>query len=269
MYSRVGIAVNDDNRLWGRSIREEIAGRLPYTGLAVLGISGRMLSPEDCALIDDVVAVNAVGDPRVWPFKLARVVSSFGHSVAGLAAIGLSFASPVIGPQTLKTTAELLLSIEAQLGERATDPSAMEAEVLRRLKSTERLPGFGVPFRLDDERVLALRECVERRGRKDMHYWRIAEQWAASARKVRNLRGNYSLFTSAVFLDLGLSPEQCAVLILGLLPGANLGPVYEGAQLAEPQLRCLPADAVEYVGPPPRRSPRSCTSTPTPDATTT
>ena len=256
LRSRVALAVEGDNLLWGRSVRHDVVGRVSLSGLIALSVTGRSLAPEDCALLDDLIAALMAVDVRLWPLKVGRVVSSFGHSMPAFVAAQVACASEKIGPLIIGKASQLLLDLEARLGDRVGDPAAIEEDLRRRLDAHERLPGFGAPFRPADERLVALRESIVRRGRQGMRYWQLAERVAEAAMKARDLQANIVLHAGGLFLDLGFRPDEANSVMLALVVPLFIGVAHEGAAEKDAQLRHLPADAVEYVGPPPRVSPR-------------
>ncbi|MGC4122328.1 MAG: citrate/2-methylcitrate synthase [Myxococcales bacterium] len=257
MRSRVGLNVAGDNLVWGRSVRQEVAGRLSLTGLVVLSVTGRIATPTACELLDDYASSFHATDTRVWPLKVGRIVASFGSCAAGFCAGQLALASERIGPLIVGDSARLLRDLRQRLGAREADDEAVEREVAALLSKGERLPGFGAPFRPEDERLVALRECMHRRGRDALGYWALAERAAAAARRLRGLEPNIVLHGGAMVLEAGLAPEEAGDVILGLVASLLLGASREGARLREAPLRELPAEAVQYAGPAPRRSPRA------------
>lgn len=257
MTSRVALTVDGDNRVWGRSVRKDLIGNTSLTALVVLSATGRLLPAADCALLDDLATALMAADTRIWPPKIGRMIASFGHTASGFCAAQLACASPAIGPLVIGDAAKMLAGLRASLGERSTNREAVEAVMARMLDEGTRLAGFGAPFRLEDERLIALKERVELTGRTGMVHWQLAELVAECASHLRGLRPNIVLHGGALALDVGLAPDEVGDVMLGLVVPLFLGTAREGAQLCEPQLRSLPPSAVEYVGPPQRTSPRA------------
>ena len=257
MRSRVGLNVEGDNLVWGRSVRRDLVGRVSFTGVIVLSVTGRLPSREACDLLDDFVTSFQATDTRVWPLKVGRIVASFGKSAAGFCAGQLACASETLGPLIAGEAAWMLHDLRERLGERDGDPSAVEDEVAKLLAQGRRLAGFGAPFRPEDERLTALRECIRRRGQTGLRHYALAEQVAAAGKRLRGLEANIVLHAGALALDVGLAPGEVGDVMLGLAVPLLLGTAREGALRREPQLRELPADAVEYCGPAPCSSPRA------------
>src|SRR5688572_24620645 len=116
MKTNVGSAGFDDHRFRGFSLYRELLGRESFAGLLALAIDGRRRTPEEAAMLDDLAAVIAVADPRIWPCKLARVASAYGSSLAGVAASTYLLQDAWIGPYTVKGSAQVLVEIAERCG---------------------------------------------------------------------------------------------------------------------------------------------------------
>ncbi len=255
--SRVGLAVAGDNVVRGYSVRDDLVGRTSLSGLVALGVSGRRLSAEECALLDDVAVASAVLDVRVWPIKATRVAGAYGQAPSSLS-IGLAVVcGQSMGPLLAGASAKMLLEIEAELRPGEELAAQLRAQIESRIERGERLPGFGAPLRPEDERLVALRKAVEMRGRQQMRYWSLAEALAAAALAARGLQANVVLHIGALLLDLGFDVEQVKTMIVGLMANLLVPVAHEAALEADAQLRRLPDEAVEYAGPAPRLSPRA------------
>ncbi len=253
--TRVGHAGFTEPRFFGHAVYAELAGQESLMGLAALAATGHRLPADDCRVLDDIAAVMTVADPRIWPLKATRLGSSYGNPMAGVAVGCLCMASPYVGPaQVPPAAARLFVALAAAVRGRP-DPRAALA---RALEQHAHLPGFGVPGRAKDERLPALRACLERRaGRHRREHWRLFEQTAELVRTSRGLEPNISAGIGAAGLDLGLAPEElgliCTLIGLGLvLPNA-----FEGARQRPPALQALPLRFVHYAGRSPRTSPRA------------
>jgi len=257
MRSRVGLGVEGDNLVWGRSVRRDLVGRTSMTGLTVLAATGRLLSREDCELVDDFITALMATDARIWPVKTGRVVASFGSAASGFSAAQLACNTESMGPLIVGAAAVMLHGIRERLGERQGDAVAVKQDIAALLAQGQRLAGFGAPLRPADERVVALLEGLQRRGREDLRHLALAEKVAQAASELRGLQPNIALYGGALLLDVGLAPDEVGDTMLGLGVPLLLGSAREGALLREPQLRELPADAVDYQGPAPRTSPRA------------
>jgi hypothetical protein len=250
--TRVGRAERGDNRFRGRSVADELAGKVAMAGLFALAV-GRELSAEHAAVLDDLAGCCLAADPRIWPLKIVRVAASHGDPEVGLCAAILSGPGRH-GPSIVAAAAELLLAV----GDEVAGGSTPRDAIARRLASaTARLPGFGVISRTADERVVAVAACLRRRGREGGRMWSLLEQMDEATFDLRNTRVNIAGALAAALLDLGLAPREIRMVMHAVLLPNFLANAAEGAEQAPEVLQRMPEEAVRYVGPPPRQSPRA------------
>ena len=194
-------------------------------------------------------------DPRIWPLKAARVGSAYGNPVAGLCTGQLAVDQARIGPATVGGSAALLHELR-----RTTPPlgtQTIDGRLDAWISEGRRLPGLGVPFRPEDERLEALRRCMRARGRLTRPHWILMEAINRHTTSAHRLPANVALAIAAVALDIGFTVEQISALPPAFLLPGFLANAFEGAQQRPAVLQRLPDAAVEYVGHPPRRSPRA------------
>jgi hypothetical protein len=255
--TRVAHAGWDEHRYFGHRVFADLAGKESFTGLLAMAVTGRRLSPEACAVLDDISAVLTVADARIWPLKLTRVISAYGRTIPAFAAGYLSLEGATVGHWLCGRAAEHLLEFAALIGARIDDEDTVR-EAVRTLLARERnLVGFGVPFRAVDERVVALRACMARRGRERLPYWSLLEASSAVMQRERQLPPNMCFGVAAACLDLGLTPPEIAAMATALAQNAFLAHAVEGARQAPAVLRTLPVERMRYAGAPPRTSPRA------------
>lgn len=256
--TRVAALGYPEHRFRGFAVFQELPGH-SYAALIALAVSGRMPTDEETELLDLLAAVTTVADPRIWPLKLARVVSSYGSTLAGFAAAQLPLEGDRIGPPITVHAAQMLVEVRAALDAVSDDDQrreAVKAVVARR----ERLVGFGIPFRPEDERYVALRRELEARGRTGRPHWLAQELLADVVRAERGLSPNIGIGTAALLLDMGHSPSEAAAIVHFVNQHVFVANAFEGA--GQSALRELPAEAVRYVGRAPRISPRFKPRTP-------
>jgi len=107
--TRVGHAGFDQPRLFGWPVYDSLAGKESYTGFMAMASTGRRLSPEDCGVLDDIAAVMALGDPRIWPLKITRLGSCHGSMLCGIASVLLCMRSRYVGPMDVPPKAASML----------------------------------------------------------------------------------------------------------------------------------------------------------------
>jgi hypothetical protein len=231
----------------------ELSGRESYTGLVALAVTGRRFSAEECAVLDDVACVSSVADPRIWPFKLTRIVAEFGSIQSAVAAGNLCLEEALIGPGPCQAVARLLSDLAREFGH---DVSRAAAALPDRVQEGIP-PGWGVPFRRQDERFEALRRCMQVRGRVELVHWRLAEAAIDVLRRTRGIEPNITLGVTAAYLDLGIAPSDVVPLVTALVQTVFVANAVEAARQAPSILRRLPDHVISYVGRKPRASPRS------------
>ncbi len=258
VVTRVGRARWDDHRFMGHGALSELLGNETFLALTFMAATdGRRPTREERDLLDALAVSMAAADPRIWPLKITRLVAAYGGTIAGFVAGQLCTECDAIGPWVTGPAAELLLSVRDAVGLVEASATDFRAAVTRWLETHEtraRLSGYGVAFRADDERFLALGAHVERAGRAGLPFWRL-QQRLSGVLLERGLKPNIALGAAALLLDMDLSAGQAQV-ITNL---ANVNTFYanaiEGARQRSEVLRVLPLDSVQYVGRAPRPLP--------------
>ncbi len=251
--TRVGRSLTGDYDHFGLRVFRDLAGRTSYLGLIAFSVTGRRLSQSDEAVLDDLAVSSHVPEPRVWPIKLSRLGASMGRAMPGFLCAAVALDCDLVGSSVAKDAANLLLELEQYLAS-STDE---EAGIGSFLEERDRLIGFGVPLRAVDERVVAFAACLRRRQREGGRYWQLGQRLWRTVRQRRGLEVNIIGATAAICMDLGFSPAEIVPIAAVLLQPTLLANAVAGAVESPEQLRCLPADAIRYLGPAPRESARS------------
>lgn len=245
--TRVGAAAWGDNLFRGSSVSQDLAGRVSQWELLALAVGHSSLPPEDVPLLDDLVVCCIAPDPRIWPLKIVRLLSAFGHPIAGTIAGTYSTEGSPFGWRSCANAAEFLVAV-------AEARRTRDLQDALRASHDGPFPGYGVPFREEDERVVALRKCVTQRARPDDFYWKLAHEIEGEGTAAPINIGGAS---GALLLDRGFTPKQ----ILGVGPilahPNYLANAMEGAEQAPAVLRELPTNAIDDQTTPERRSPRA------------
>lgn len=247
----------DDHCYFGQRVFEELAGRESLTSLTALSVLGRRLSADQCAVLDDAAVCLTLADPRIWPLKLTRVIAAHGGMTAAAAAGLLIQEDARIGPWTCAKAAELLVELHLQLVGTGFDAEAVDAVVCAYLDKHAFVWGFGTPFRKRDERLVAFRSCLERRGRRLLPFMRTFDAIAAVVTRERHAEPNIAMAIAATFLDLGLHVHEVGPLCTALLQHMFFAHAVEGARQAPPVLQRLPDRCIDYTGREARQSPRA------------
>ena len=247
----------DEHRYFGKRVFADLTGKASLSGLLALSVAGRPLPPDCVDLIDDVAGAVTLADPRIWPLKLTRLVASYGSTLPAVAAGLLTEEDARIGPWACVHAAHTLLELREALADQLDVSSRLSETVRLRLGTRAFVWGFGTPFRAYDERLVALREHVVRRGRDQLPYYRLMNATADIIRETRRVEPNLGIALAAVFLDMGLTPTQIGALVAALMQHMFFAQAVEGAAQADTVLQRLPDDSVDYAGRSPRQSPRA------------
>lgn len=255
--TRVAHAGWNEHRFFGHRLFAELAGHESLTGMMAMAVTGRRLPPEACAVLDDIAVVICVADPRIWPLKLTRVASAYGHVLPGITVGNLVMQGALIGFWPAGRAAKHLLDLRSMVADCIHDVATVREAVLCLLERERTLAGFGVPFRPQDERMVALRDCMTRRGRQSLPYWSLMETASKVMVQERGVPPNICMGIAAACLDLGISPHEIATLTAIFTNVAFVANAVEGATQAPEALRSIPQQFVRYAGAPPRLSPRA------------
>jgi len=245
----------DEHRYFGHAVFEELRGRESFAGLTALSVLGRRLAPEVCALLDETAVCLTLADPRIWPLKLTRLIASYGHAIPAAAAGMLIQQEARIGHWTMQNAAAALVALKSQVDAVSSDDA--QRVVRSYVREQPFVWGFGTPFRKRDERLLAFRDSVERRGFDRLPYFKLFDALAREVTAERHACPNIAAALAAVLLDQGLAVREIGPLAIALSQHMFMAHGVEGAALASPVLQRLPLEFVRYVGPKPRQSPRA------------
>lgn len=254
--TRVGRAEDGDNRFRGRSVAHDLAGSFGLAQTIILALTGRTLSADDALLVDDLVVSILAADPRIWPLRVPRVAASDGSPFVGAAAALLAQESTAVGGGSSGVAAAYFARVASELGSAVDDDAAVSAVVQRDYASGHKFVGYGVPFRDTDERVTTAEACLVRRGRGPGVHWRLARRIERALAVQRSMPLNAAGMMAAALLDLGLQPDEIGWVVVVLSLPSLLANATEAAEQRSAFFRRFPDEALDYVGPKPRRSPR-------------
>ncbi|HEY5243149.1 MAG TPA: citryl-CoA lyase [Polyangiaceae bacterium] len=188
----------------GRSLCRELIGKLTFTEMTYLHVTGRVPTPAQTAMVD--ACLVTLMEHGLTPSALATrlVYSSAPESLqsavaAGLLAVGSAFVGTVEGCAAL---------LERVLG--AADAATEARLVAEEHRATRRpVPGFGHPeHKPDDPRSVVLLELAETHGVAGRHVTAL-RALAAAVDGVyrRHLTINATGAVAAVLADCGLPAE--------------------------------------------------------------
>lgn len=247
--TRVGRARWDDHDLHGKALYGDLLGVIDLAQWVALGASGRCPSPEGGRVLTALAITLGITDPHIWPLKVTRVGTAFGRFTTGVACGALLYDSETLGPSTGTRAARFLLDVDAAVGAGAELEAAAAGAIER-----HGAPGFGVPFRPEDERLAALGRFMRAEGRAGERFWSLLERVAPVVARTRGAAPNIAAGTAAALLDLGFTAEDVTPIAFALMQLPQLANAVEGARQAPEVLRNLPPQTITYRGVPPRKS---------------
>lgn len=247
----------DEPRYFGHRVFSELTGAETWTGLMALSIFGRRLPAELAGILDDAAGALTLADPRIWPLKVTRVVGSYGAFLPALSAGILMENQARIGPWACIHAAGVLRALHTAIDGHQDDPRRVHEAVAAYRREHGFVWGFGTPYRGRDERVLAFRQCLERRGRTHLPYFRTIEAVAIAMKEMTRADPNIGGVLAAVLLDMGLEPNEIGAMVVALVQHMFLAQALESATTPNLTLRELPPEYVTYRGRAERVSPRS------------
>lgn len=245
-----------DNRYFGLSVNS-LVGNETYTGMMALAVTGRRPTDEQRQALDDIAVILTSADPRIWPLKMTRLISSYGGTLAGHVAGQLALEGDQIGPWTSGRCAQMFVELNEFVGDTNGDDALLESRVRDFVARTPRFFGYGVPLRTFDERFKRLAERVQESGRDKLPFWTLQEALSREIKRVKGLPPNVSAGLAASYLDHGYSAREIPALTMFLQQNVFVANAIEAATQSEEVMRQLPDSAIDYVGQAPRISPRA------------
>jgi hypothetical protein len=251
--TRVAHHLVGDNRFFGLSVKS-LVGSVTYTDMIALAATGRRPTLEQRESLDELAAIVTSADPRIWPVKLTRLLASYGGTVVAYAAGQLTMENEHIGPWVTSPSAAALVALRAAVGD---DETSLDERVADFVKRTPRIIGYGVPFRTSDERLEMLVVRMRLTGRDQLPFWKLHVALNEEMKRAKGLVPNITAGLAAMLLDHGYTPHEAATLTTFLWQAPFAANATEAATQSEETMRTLPDSAIDYVGQPPRTSPRA------------
>jgi hypothetical protein len=251
---RAGHIGTDDNRFCGASVFGELAATTASVSDLIARAFGlHALRDGDREVVRCIALALTSPDARVWPLKMTRTLAAYGNPFAGFYGAQLGNFSDRMGPGTTANAAASLAWIHARVGG-APSAEAVAAAVREHLASRGRVSGFGVPFRRDDERLLALRRMLDGHVATRRPHWRLSVLVADAMREAEGLEPNVVIAVAALLLDLGLSAHRAGMFTSVMMSHNFAAHALEASEQDGPYLRELPERAIEDCSAPPRRT---------------
>lgn len=164
IVTRVAKHLFGDNLYFGHAALGDLLEHETLSGLVAMGVSGQRPTDPQRPVLDAIAVLVNSADPRIWPLKLTRLVSSYGGVLAGYCAGQLAIEGGRIGYWVTGHAAATLAALRQAVGDCIDEPEAVAQAVGNLVRSGGRILGFGVPLRPSDERMDALRAYATRTG---------------------------------------------------------------------------------------------------------
>ncbi len=255
LVTHVAHAGHGTHRFVGHDLFGELLGKETFSGLMALSIVGRRFTAVETELLDCLAVVLSVSDPRIWPLKINRVIGSYGKTLPAFCSSQICLEGDLIGMWPAGLAAQFLVDLKNALPGPVDECSEADLEAF--LATKKKLLGYGVAFRERDERLDAIRECLEQRERTGLPFWRLQERFSEVVTRTRKIGPNIVIGAAAILLDLGFVPHEISAMSHFFNLNAHVANAVEAAAQAPAVLRRLPDDAIDYIGPAPRLSARA------------
>lgn len=255
MDTKVALAGYGTIDVRGRSILSGDEHAHDFWSMLSIAIGHREMTPDECEALDVMANVSCIGDPRLWPFRATRIVASFGDPYLGMAA-GVAFHSG--GRLSVPAGVLLMRQLQALTDEYGMEPSLdqVKEHLSARLERKEIIAGYNVVARPTDERHDFMKPWFQERGWYERGYMKLLLTVDAAMMELKGLLPNIISHWGALWLDLGFTPEQAAMMGLGATNWAMAGNIVEAAEPEFAGLRRMPDAWVAWKGAEDRQSPR-------------
>ncbi|MEP7123375.1 MAG: hypothetical protein ABJE95_20785 [Byssovorax sp.] len=259
--TRAGHIAYGRNRFCGADVFDELAAQVVTPGdLLARALGARALDEDDRELLRCAALALTSPDPRVWPLKLTRVLASYGNVFAGFYGAQLASATQKMGPNSGTGAAQALAWLLDQIRD-DDDDEAFARKLDSYLAQVGRIGGFGVPFRDEDERQVALTRLLEHHPITRRRPWQMHLRMARVMRAAHGLQVNVVLPLVAIALDLGIAPRRAGLWMSLTMAHTFAAHAVEALDHDAPFLRELPVASIDYRGRAPRQSPAAAAAT--------
>jgi hypothetical protein len=251
---RSGHIGDDDNQFCGSSVFGELRSKThQVTDLVALAFGLSDLTNDDREILRCIALSTCSPDARVWPLKLSRVLASYGNPYSGFYGAQIGSYSDRMGPGTTSMATQSMVWVQNLVNKGESIDSAVETHLRERGK----ISGFGVPFRKEDERLLALYEMLKDHPARSRPYWKLHLEIAISVRARLKLEPNIVLPMAALLLDLGLKPTRAGFFVSTLMTPSFAANAVEASENDGALLKELPWGSIDYRGKAARELPQS------------
>lgn len=250
----------------GQDLFTELAD-LPWMGLLLYGITGKIPSPEQIRLFDGIWALAAsFPDPRLWNNRIGALAGTARSTTTLGVSAGIAVSEAVIyGYQPLMAAMESLLAIEARLQQQECLGDILQEKLKgvhggqgRPARGKDRcvaqLPGYGRPIAARDERIAPLMALATELGFDQGPMVKLAfaiEDTLADMGK--SMQMNVVGLMAGFSADQGLSPRQHYQYGVLCFSAGILHCAVDAANHPQGAFFPLRCSRINYTGPKPRQ----------------
>ncbi len=240
----------------GRSMLDGTQHRHDFWSMNAIAMGHRALNQEEVEVLDILCNVVVIGDPRLWPYRVQRLVGAYGDPYL-TTATGLAFYSGgSLGPPSVEKCMAQLQALRAAVG---PTPSldAVREWVEGQLEKHEIIAGYNVVARPTDERNDFVMPILREMGWTRRPWFELVALLDKAMAELKSIQPNAASMISAVFHEIGLTPRQGGLMTLSFMNWAVMANADEAVDDVYADLRRLPDEWVQWNGASPRRSPRA------------
>lgn len=231
----------------------ELIGRISFTEMAYLTMTGELPSREVARVMDAILVSAVEGGARSPSVLAARIAASCGAPVTAAVAAGALTISTYHGGAVEDCMLQMGSIREEVASTGMPLPEACRAAVWRRLERGERLGGFGHRLhKEEDPRVQQLFEIARGAGLKGEYLdLVVAVRKALEEETGKKLPVNVDGAYAAILCEIGFPPGLANALFLFSRSVGVMAHAHEERTRMRPRRHVHPTDW-EYDGPTPR-----------------
>lgn len=232
----------------------QIMGNLSYAEATFLAIRGRLPSEGEEKMLNSILCCLVDVSLHKPGTVTARItVSCHPEFYQGLAAAVLAVGKNTLNPQY---AAEFIAEAYEMMKEQGLSMEETAKRMVEQYgREKKRIPGFGLPFKIDP-RAVRLRELALKfrvLGEKTHLYEAIHREFTKNPKR-KDIVINDVGMMGAIMSDMGFDPmEMAGIAFMAVMPGTIAHIVEEVREGVI--LRMVPEEMIEYIGPPQRDLP--------------
>lgn len=242
-----------DFEYMGHKQFQELTDHISMTQHFMLSATGKFITAKQGKFIEALMITNNYGDPRLWMHQATASATNLRCSPGAALISGMAVVEgEQLGPGSPYRAAKLLLEAETVVGK-----MTLKKFIERKLACGETLSGYGRPLVNTDERVpLALR-LAKKYGYASSRYVRLARQIEGIVHHKKGIVMNFSGIVSAIFLEIGLTPDDIYCFASTALCPGMMTMMWEQRHRQPGTFLPMAVEDIDYVGRGPRALNRS------------